>query len=93
MTHRLISPANFPCLAPPAGRPALDVPNRTGHLLDPAVAVLVEQIARDNPGWGYKRIQREMHGLGYRISASTIRRIIQRLGIPPAPVRREPTTR
>jgi hypothetical protein len=68
-------------------------PHRPGRPpVDPAIAALVEQMARDNLGWGYQRIQGELLGLGHRVGASTIRRILKRLGIPPAPVRRDHTT-
>jgi len=68
-------------------------PNRPGRPpINPAIAALVEQMARDNPGWGYQRIQGELQNLGHRIGASTIRRILNRLGIPPAPQRRDHTT-
>jgi len=53
----------------------------------PAIRTLVLEMARDNPGWGYRRIHGELTGLGYTIAPSTVWQILKDAGIDPAPRR------
>ena len=48
---------------------------------------LVLEMARDNPGWGYRRIHGELAGLGYKPAPSTVWQILKDAGIDPAPRR------
>jgi len=69
-------------------------PHKSGRPpVDAKIAALVEQMARENPGWGYKRIQDALLGLGIGVGASTVRRVLRRLRIPPAPQRSRSTWR
>jgi hypothetical protein len=59
--------------------------------LDPAVVDLVLRLARENPRWGYLRIVGECRKLGVRVSATSVRSILRRHHLGPAPRRGGPT--
>ena len=68
-------------------------PHRTGRPpVSTEITALIERLATENNSWGYKRIQGELLKLGHRVSASTIRRVLKALKIPPAPQRNTDTT-
>src|SRR5262249_15298778 len=65
----------------PGGPPPLD--NRRREL--------VLRLARENPRWGCVRIQGELRKLGVRVGATTIRTLLRRHGLGPAPRRTGPS--
>jgi putative transposase len=63
----------------PLGRP------RVGE----AIEHLVVRMAQENPTWGYRRIQGALENLGHHIDAITVRTLLRRHHIEPAPQRRK----
>ena len=61
--------------------------------LDDEVQQLIIRLARENPRWGYQRIKGELQQLGIGVSATTIRTMLRRHGLDPAPRRADTTWR
>jgi putative transposase len=55
--------------------------------IDPQIAALIMRMARENPRWGCVRICGELRKLGIRVGATTIRTMLRRHGLGPAPRR------
>jgi transposase InsO family protein len=61
------------------GRPRVGRPPLAGECRE-----LISRMARENPNWGYFRIRGELLKLGCTVSATAIRSVLRRSGIPPA---------
>ena len=57
--------------------------------VDKEVEQLVVRMAAENPTWGYRRIQGALANLGHRIDKLTVRNILRRQHMEPAPQRRK----
>jgi hypothetical protein len=92
--HRLVTPDTLLRWHRRLVRPRWTYPHRTGRppIDDVLAALVVVGMSRENPRWGYLRLQGERLSLGHRVGSATIRRILQRQRIPPAPVRRTDTS-
>ena len=68
-------------------RKGLGRPRTAQEIID-----LVIRMARENDGWGYDRIQGALAYLGYIIAPNTVKNILKRYGIEPAPERKKRTS-
>jgi putative transposase len=61
-------------------------PGRRGRPPVPdEMPAMVLRLARENPRWGHRRIGGELARLGFAVSPSTVRRLLARAGLGPAP--------
>ena len=61
--------------------------------LDAELQSLVVRLARENRRWGYRRIVGELRKLGLGVSATSVRSVLKRHQVPPAPRRSDPSWR
>ncbi len=75
--HRQLVRRRWTYARPRPGRPAVSAEIRE----------LVLRLARENPRWGYQRIVGELAGVGQRVSATTVAKILRRADVSPAGAR------
>jgi len=71
-----------------AATPRLPAPNgRDDPCTVRSIRALVLRLAREDSGWGYRRIHGELAALGIKLAAGTVCNILKEHGIDPTPER------
>ena len=55
--------------------------------IDPELEYWIVRLAKENPGLGYEKLEGELKKLGFIVCRTTVKNVMNRHGIPPAPER------
>jgi hypothetical protein len=84
--HRIVSPRTLPAWHQHLVKQKWTQPRSPGRPpLSDELRDLIIRLDVENPRWGARRVHGELHRLGHKVSAASVRRVLHQAGLGPAP--------